>query len=175
MHMTLAEIVSRQQERAATVADEVPHWQARRDKWLEEINRLFTDITDWLQQAGVGADAIKNTQQTVYEERLGHYSTPVLTVTIGLHRVTFRPKGTFLMGAYGRIDATSDQPDTPIIKLVADVDLTWAATPDTPAHDQDWQWLIYPGGARPGGGRLSQDTFTSLMALLLGESLTVGA
>ncbi|MCF7979353.1 MAG: hypothetical protein K9L82_15340 [Chromatiaceae bacterium] len=139
---------------------------------MKEINRLFGDIRGWLLEAGVESDAIEQTQQTLYEEQLGQYPAPVFRVAIGLNHITFQPKGTFLIGAYGRIDATSDLADTTTVKLVADIDQSQPTAPDISALEQDWQWLVYPGGARSGGHVLDKETFADLMGLLLGETPT---
>ena len=172
--MTLAEMVSREQEKAVRVAEQAKHWHPRRDKWLQELDSLFRHLTAWLQQAGVESEAIEQTLQRLYEEPLGHYETPVLTVTIGLTRVRFQPKGTFLIGAFGRVDVSSDQPDTPTIKLVADAAPPWGGFTAAPPEEQPWQWLVYPGGTGPGGYALTQETFVRLMALVLGKQSTDG-
>lgn len=164
--MHLAELIQRQKEKAETSVGHVVHWRKRRDKWLSELNLVLTRIKDWLLAGGLTETDFESFEVDLNnEETLGRYQATGLRVRVGAALVTFRPVGSVLIGACGRIDVTSDQPGTPSVKLIAEP----AAAGHRPCDEQDWVWLIYPGRTPAGGFPLDEDSLVTVLAVVLGE------
>lgn len=80
-------------------------WEATKDKWISEIAKLYDQIKKWL--APLEKDAIvrySTWTTTLQEDYIGSYQIDVLTLLVGKQRVEFRPKGTLIIGANGRVD-----------------------------------------------------------------------
>lgn len=165
--MTLAELIQRQKEKARTAQNPLD-WRVRKEKWLAELEKLLTAIETWLLAAGVRTDEMQRFSQEINEETLGRYTANGLRVRIGAAVVTFRPIGSVLIGAYGRIDVTSDLPSTPRVKLIADV--IDVGNP----YEQDWHWLVYPGRMAGAPFSLDEEELAHILAVVLGEEILIG-
>ena len=80
-------------------------WEAKKDQWLRRIAKLYDQIKRWLaplERDGVVQYSLRTT--TFEEGYIGSYQVEVLTLRIGRQRVEFRPKGTLIVGANGRVD-----------------------------------------------------------------------
>lgn len=168
--MTLAELVRQQQEKALHTPVEQLDWAARRNKWLAELTNLMSDIKTWLSNAGIPSDLFESRKESIHEETLGRYSATGLRVRIGTALVTFRPIGSILIGAYGRVDVFSDQPGTPTVKLIADLEPSHATESETSPLTHPWIWLVYPGRQPGGGERLNENSLARVLAIVLGEA-----
>ncbi len=86
--------------------DEKPlDWVLRKKQWLDSIELLHKNIQTWLAPV-VSQSLLKiNKRDTsVYEQYLGSYQAPQLDIVIGSDIILLIPKGTFILGSYGRID-----------------------------------------------------------------------
>ncbi len=167
--MTLAELIDRQKTKAKGQQTPPVDWRLRRVKWLTELDGALQRIENWLAAGGVAASEMERFALEINEETLGRYGATGLRVCIGNAVVTFRPIGTVLIGACGRIDVTSDQPGTPSVKLIAEFAPGGAPSSGRPSYERDWVWLVYPGQAADGGFALSEDGLARLLAVVLGE------
>jgi len=80
-------------------------WGARKDRWISEITRLYDQIKEWL--APLEKDEVvrySTLTMTLQEDPIGSYQVDVLMLLVGKQRVEFRPKGTLIVGANGRVD-----------------------------------------------------------------------
>jgi hypothetical protein len=80
-------------------------WEARKDKWISEIARLYDQIKEWL--APLEKDEVvrySTLTMTLQEDPIGSYQIDALMLLVGKQRVEFRPKGTLIVGANGRVD-----------------------------------------------------------------------
>jgi hypothetical protein len=80
-------------------------WDARKDKWLADIAKLYDQVKKWL--APLEKDGIVRYlpgSVTLQEDYIGSYQVDVLTLLVGKQRVEFRPKATLIIGAEGRVD-----------------------------------------------------------------------
>lgn len=168
--MTLAELIQRQKEKAR-IAQSPLDWRVRKEKWLAELEKLLTAIETWLLAAGVRTDEMQRFSQEINEETLGRYTANGLRVRIGAAVVTFRPIGSVLIGACGRIDVSSDQPGTPSVKLIAEPAPNAEPATGRPSWEQDWVWLVYPGRAADAGFSLDEEGLASVLASVLGEGV----
>ncbi|MEI8140972.1 MAG: hypothetical protein WCI03_14040 [bacterium] len=80
-------------------------WDARKNKWITQIDALYGTIRGWLkplEQEQVLS--FLETEISLEEEYIGKYTVKALTLLVGNQRVSFYPKGTLIIGADGRID-----------------------------------------------------------------------
>lgn len=164
--MKLSELIEQQKQKAKSAQAAPVDWYLRREKWLAELNDLLQRIEAWLCQGGVSQDEIEHFSLEISEEPLGRYIATGLRVQIGAAVVTFRPMGSVLIGACGRIDVNSDQPSTPSVKLIAELS---ESTTEKPSYEQGWDWLVYSGRAADAGFSLDEESLAKVLAVVLGE------
>ncbi len=167
--MTLADLVQRQREKVVNSQKEKIDWTARRDKWLLELQKLYTVIQTWLHENGLESDAFERFEVEIEEEDLGRYTATGLRVRFGPALVTFRPFASVLIGACGRVDVYSDVPQTQRVRLVAEVTKHLATKDDRPVHEREWSWIVYPRGAHDENFSLCEKGLAKALALVLGE------
>ncbi|WP_022654495.1 hypothetical protein [Aquaspirillum serpens] len=169
--MTLAELIARQKDKAKNVEIDAVDWRLRRDKWLAELDGTLQRIEAWLRQSGMSEDEIEHFSLEINEETLGRYTATGLRVQIGAAVVTFRPIGSVLIGACGRIDVVSDQPGTPSVKLIAECTPSSDDSGHRSSHERDWGWLVYLGRGVKASFPLDQEGLAKLLAIVLGEEM----
>lgn len=79
-------------------------WEARKSFWLESINKLYLDISEWLKE--FKNIKISYQETDIIENYLGSYKTRVMKIYAGNELIYLRPKGSIIVGAKGRIDIT---------------------------------------------------------------------
>ena len=96
--------VARNEERIHTV-----DWEARREKWIAALNQLYEMIEKWLQSSvQKGLIRIEYDDKIINEENIGRYTVRKMKLWVGTEQVIFDPKGTILIGSYGRVGMTGD-------------------------------------------------------------------
>jgi hypothetical protein len=101
--MTLEEKLKKLAEKKA--ADESIDWNQQREKWLQAIGRLYTDIEHWMQPyVGQQLASTKRGAVELSEDHIGRYTCPTLEINLSGQVYRFLPVGTLIIGAYGRID-----------------------------------------------------------------------
>ena len=101
-------------------ADEnnIINWDERKATWLNSINFLYNEIRNWLKPF-VEKNLIKIKDDKlidITEEYIGHYNTNRLDIYLGNDIVSLTPKGTLIMGSYGRIDMSGSRGDIMLIE-----------------------------------------------------------
>lgn len=87
-----------------------PDWKARRLKWQRDIAGLYKMVRGWLRPLETEkAIRIEEAKLTLQEDYIGAYQVPCLHIFIGNQKVSFRPKGTLVVGAQGRVDVSGDR------------------------------------------------------------------
>ncbi len=93
-------------------------WDARREKWLESISNLYSSIGDFLkgpiENGFLKIDTSNKVQ--ISEEHIGTYTAPMLKIYIGTDIISLEPKGTLIIGSYGRIDMKGPKGEIMIIE-----------------------------------------------------------
>ncbi len=80
-------------------------WDRRRSVWTEQVGILYRNVEKWLKRyVEKNYISIHFYDVTLREEHIGKYSMDVLELDLGEHSVLFRPVGTNIIGAYGRVD-----------------------------------------------------------------------
>ena len=79
-------------------------WKKEKDEWLDCLDHLYSQITDIL--TPYSQIKISYTSIWISEEFIGRYKARQMTLSIGRDTITFRPIGTNLIAAKGRVDVT---------------------------------------------------------------------
>lgn len=92
----------REQKKQADAAATTPEQDKQR--WLESLRELEKLVRGWL--AGYIDDGVDVQTEDVLlnEEAIGTYTASQIKIRVGSHTVKLKPIGTFLIGAYGRVD-----------------------------------------------------------------------
>lgn len=76
-----------------------------KQRWLDYLRSLGGMVQGWLAEYAKGGDIEVQTEDILLtEEQVGSYKAPLLKIRVGSHLVKLKPIGTFLIGAYGRVD-----------------------------------------------------------------------
>ncbi len=94
------------------------NWEERKINWLKSISELYTNIRGWLKTfEEKGFIQIKDDKEiTLNEEYIGQYQTRRLDIYLGNDIISLTPKGTLIIGSYGRIDMRGSKGETLIIQ-----------------------------------------------------------
>lgn len=134
-------------EHADALAENSADIAAEKKIWLSKLDQLYgvvkASLSGYLGNGG--GIKLDLSSLDIYEEQLGTYTVPFATITVGRQVVKLIPKGTFLIGAAGRVDMTGPR------GVVRFVIVARAATePKFRALDvtagaelpRDWVWKI---------------------------------
>jgi len=79
--------------------------ESRKRQWKQSVETLFVSIRDWLEEyVDAKLLTIETVDSTLNEESIGVYTIPQLILRLGNETVTFAPKGTMIIGSFGRVD-----------------------------------------------------------------------
>ena len=94
------------------------NWEERKSFWLESIDEFYANIKDWLRSFEEQKYIqIKDDKEiTLNEEYLGQYQTKRLDIYLGNDIISLTPKGTLILGSYGRIDMRGPKAEIIIIQ-----------------------------------------------------------
>lgn len=93
-------------------------WPARLDKWLESIDVFYMQIREWLnefEQKGF-LRIVMDKEVSLNEEFVGSYKTKRMDIYIGNDLISIIPKGTLIIGSYGRLDMRGTKGEILIIQ-----------------------------------------------------------
>ncbi|HEX5273357.1 MAG TPA: hypothetical protein VFW33_22830 [Gemmataceae bacterium] len=97
--MTLTEFLKQESGRWNARAAERA---ARRDEWVQSLERLMGQITQWLKEADTeGALAVKAETKWLREKDLGEYAVPSLRISLGDREVEISPRSRNTVGTFG--------------------------------------------------------------------------
>jgi len=113
-----------------------PQRTKRKEQWVSSIDRLYDKIVVWLTPLkNDGLLEIKLTPIDITEEYLGLYSAKKMDILIGDDVISIKPRGTYILGAYGRLDMRGPKGETYIIEQEWD---SWKFAKRTP-NLQTWE------------------------------------
>lgn len=76
-----------------------------KQRWLDNLRELGGMVHEWLAEYATDGDIEVQTQEILLsEDQVGRYKAPQVKIRVGSQLVKLRPIGTFLIGAYGRVD-----------------------------------------------------------------------
>jgi hypothetical protein len=80
-------------------------WEKRKTTWLNSVDDLYKIINTWLSPfQKEGLLNIKEKQIDLSEEYIGSYKAKRLEILLGNDIVTITPRGTLVIGSFGRLD-----------------------------------------------------------------------
>lgn len=132
MKKTIQDVIaSRQTNNQAVSAQKI---QQRVEAWKQRVSDLYNDVSAWVTQQEPLSDIKPLTERiTVSEELSGPYEIEQLSFRIGSQAVRLRPKGTWVIGAQGRVDMEGAAGH---VRLVLTMDKEWMVALDlAPVND----------------------------------------
>ena len=92
-------------------------WAARESKWLKSVDDVYSSIKTWLDPLKQeGLVDYREGSTNLSEDYIGRYEAATLEVIIGRGKITFTPRGTLIIGSYGRIDVSGPSGDLMLIE-----------------------------------------------------------
>jgi hypothetical protein len=123
--------------------------------WPRQVSELFDSIHTWLRPLIESRSlAFERLQVRKHEELLGDYTIQEAKITLTSRTMTFDPVGTYIVGAYGRVDVNAPRGKVTLLLLGESRDkVSWhVAHPIATA----------PFGGRPPSAKPQRATFTLL-------------
>ncbi len=79
--------------------------EERKERFIKEVQGLFGQIKGWLHElAKDGPVFYRERPISIYEEGIGEYQISEMLVDVADRLVIFKPIGTMVYGAFGRVD-----------------------------------------------------------------------
>jgi hypothetical protein len=97
-------------------------WEAKKDAWVQAIEKLYKVITDQYLAPSIaeGTVTVSREEELIEEYPIRPYKAPVLILTVGDEKAVFLPKGTNIVGATGRIGLRGDMGERTIVRQLGD-------------------------------------------------------
>lgn len=93
------------------------NWEERKSIWIKSVDSLFSKIKGWLEPfEKQGLVVFKEREIKCYEDYLGEYIIKKLDIFLGSDIISLVPKGTIILGSFGRIDMMGNDGDIMIIE-----------------------------------------------------------
>jgi len=102
----------KKQKEADEKASKKVDWAKRKEKYLKSIDSLYSEVNNWLASfVSKGLIQIITIEFEIQEENIGTYKVKRLEIKIGKDKITLNPKGTLILGSFGRIDMRGPKGD----------------------------------------------------------------
>lgn len=83
----------------------VVNWAARKKKWNKALNELYSNIQNWIKPYSTkGLIRISKRKIILNEDYIGQYNVEQLELFLGADKISFIPRGTLIVGSFGRVD-----------------------------------------------------------------------
>lgn len=92
----------REQQKQADAAAMTPEQDKQR--WLDSLRDLEMQVRGWLAEYNDDGIEVQTEDILLNEDAVGTYKASQIKIRVGSHTVKLKPIGTFLIGAYGRVD-----------------------------------------------------------------------
>lgn len=137
------ERIAKNQAEVLKSSKEKVDFEERKQWWLDQIDKLYNEIDGWLKPLiKIGVVRIESENVDLSERFIGIYQAKMLKIILNEVEIGIVPRGTFILGAFGRIDLKglygqverlildSDDPDsTPFSKRKGEWKIGLQATP----------------------------------------------
>ncbi|HTV40008.1 MAG TPA: hypothetical protein VMF08_05500 [Candidatus Sulfotelmatobacter sp.] len=81
------------------------NWEDKKTLWLRALRDFYGLMDSWLSDyVQTGKIKVERAEVDIQEEHIGKYSAEMRVLKIGEEQIVFRPIGTLLVGARGRVD-----------------------------------------------------------------------
>jgi hypothetical protein len=92
-------------------------WEARKMMWIKSVDDFYDEVYNWLypfkQQSLL---QIHKRGMIISEEYLGTYTVNQMDILLGNDIVSLIPRGTLILGSYGRIDMRGPKGDRLLVE-----------------------------------------------------------
>jgi hypothetical protein len=123
MNQNLADLFEKKKQRAGSGAG--IDWDARRDKYLNSIDRLYDQIHAILAEPiAQNTVSLQRRPKELSENYIGTYKVDDLILVIGDEQVRFSPRGRNIAGASGRVDVLGERGEPEV--LIVQPDVRWS-------------------------------------------------
>lgn len=116
-----------------------------KQRWLDHLQKLSVMVQEWLAEYELDGNIEVQTEDIyLSEEQVGSYKAPLVKIRVGSKLIKLRPIGTFLIGAYGRVDMEGPRGVCRLILVPADASepkIVFNA-PLPPGHPVKLAWKI---------------------------------
>ena len=94
------------------------NWEERKSLWVKSVSKLYESISSWLQPfMNEGLLTVKtDITVNISEAYIGQYSIKRYDIYLGNDIVSLTPKGTLILGSYGRIDMSGSKGEIMLIE-----------------------------------------------------------
>jgi hypothetical protein len=165
----LVQHFAERQQKADT--DDVVDWEEMKNWWIKAVHDLFSQIDVWMHSL-IQSGSVKSARTTMEmtEEDLGRYKIESLELRLASRKLTFKPEGTMLIGAFGRVEVSGPNGKAVLLLLNTDnkvpsmerrAHVAWFITHPAPSFRP-------PTRTRPELRPLTQDSFQQLFTDLFG-------
>jgi hypothetical protein len=104
--------------------------KSRIESWTKAVESLYDTIIGWLPEPA--RSKVNRRALPMHESTLGSYTSHTLEFVLGSKSVAFRPKGTTIIGAKGRVDLIGPEGSLRVIQSLDDGQ--WSIVFDDPRH-----------------------------------------
>ena len=92
-------------------------WEKRKGNWLQSLDILYSSIKNWMSPfLKKSLLDIKEKEIELFEDYLGNYKVKQLDIYLGDDIISLTPRGTLIIGSYGRIDMRGTKGEIMIIE-----------------------------------------------------------
>lgn len=134
-----------------------PDVATRVSAWQNHVDRLYDKVIEWLRPYIDAGDIIaQKDEQEAWEQLSGAYQIKRLDLEIGKETVRLAPRGTYVIGASGRVDISVLGTGDPVILITTDL-----------GSDEAWQ--IVTRGKKTVLTPLNARSFEEVLESLLDE------
>lgn len=141
--------------------------EQEKQRWLSNLQKLDELVREWLIEYTTGGDVKIQTESiTLNEEQIGAYKAPLINILISSKSVKLKPIGTFLIGAYGRVDMEGSRGVSRLVIVPASANgpkLGFASTPSSSTQPLELAWKIATPPPTMKYINLSKETFLDEM------------
>jgi hypothetical protein len=145
-------------------------WGERLEIWKSFLTSLYKNINLWLKEyLESGKIKIEARELEIYEDAIGKYTVPSMTLSVGKNLVYIKPYGTILIGTIGRVDIICKNNTQKIIladknanapRALSTIDLNSGNEPKSLADKYiDWEWKLTTNPPNIKYSSLNQDSF----------------
>jgi len=151
--------------------------------WLGKLDLLYSLVsTSLAQYIADGSIKIRFSELPLFEELLGDYVVQQAHITVGTQVANLKPKGTFLIGARGRVDMTGPRgvarflvvpPESHAPRVRVTVNAVGSAPEVLPmqkpiASTESWVWKVASGPPRITFADLTEESFREVLMGVVG-------
>ena len=137
-------------------------------EWRSDIEGLYSQVRQTLRTFIERNEiAVAEGDQSYFDENYGEYAGPTLTLTIGPHRIAFRPAGAAVIAARARVDIEGPAGDARLVFVPKERTQVIGGSIPEAERSGEWRWKF---ASQPPKVRLTDLNDASLKEILISVS-----